>query len=587
MKDIQVFTALDAKTVAAEKLDILLLSTEGAADMATYNDLEKLKAAFPGKKVAAMADKMFNQDNTLADTLIRKVRVAGIENPQNVGGTASRIEIAFGENMPTETLEASTAYYAKIGGKAVVEITTGEEVPVDCTGLAKLFAGTSFEEDGVKFTAAVDDNTVTYTSTTRTAVSGYAESISLYKDADCFEDMGLSGAVVSVSVGKADTTKAENLIAAIEDLRDHNDDWYFILTDVTDPVCVTALCKWAESTEPTEAALGAGVEDHRKFYFGQTNDKEYVNEYGRSVVTYADNLAEWADAAWVGSVGPFWPESVTWKWKVPDGVSVADLRDSERDLLEENRVNFMTAEYKHEYMKNGICGDGNFIDNVLGADYITHQIRENLYEIFIANKKIAYTDDGFALVAAGVFAALNRAVELHIIATDPEDDTGVYTVVIPKRADATDEQARNRQMPDIKWSAQLEVATYDPKKVNLVMNGKIITGFASDSMITIARNEDTVTTKVGVKGDVAYNENANESGTITVTLMGTSSSLPYVRSLALKRKVVSVMIVDANDSASVNVAEERCRVIKPPDITRAKEIGSESVSIFVPSLNYR
>lgn len=86
MKDIQVFTALDAKTVAAEKLDILLLSTEGAADMATYNDLEKLKAAFPGKKVAAMADKMFNQDNTLADTLIRKVRVAGIENPQNVGG---------------------------------------------------------------------------------------------------------------------------------------------------------------------------------------------------------------------------------------------------------------------------------------------------------------------------------------------------------------------------------------------------------------------------------------------------------------------------------------------------------------------
>lgn len=127
-----------------------------------------------------------------------------------------------------------------------------------------------------------------------------------------------------------------------------------------------------------------------------------------------------------------------------------------------------------EDMKNGICGDGNFIDNVLGADYITHQIRENLYEIFIANKKIAYTDDGFALVAAGVFAALNRAVELHIIATDPEDDTGVYTVVIPKRADATDEQARNRQMPDIKWSAQLEGAVHSVKvngTLRVTLNG--------------------------------------------------------------------------------------------------------------------
>ena len=133
----------------------------------------------------------------------------------------------------------------------------------------------------------------------------------------------------------------------------------------------------------------------------------------------------------------------------------------------------------------------------------------------------------------------------------------------------------------------IEIASYDPKKVSVIINGKEITGFGTDSVISVTRNEDIVTTQVGVKGDVAYNENANESGTITVTLMGTSSSLPYVRSLALKRKEVSVMIVDANDSASVNVAEERCRVIKPPDITRAKEIGSESVSIFVPSLNYR
>ena len=129
-------------------------------------------------------------------------------------------------------------------------------------------------------------------------------------------------------------------------------------------------------------------------------------------------------------------------------------------------------------------------------------------------------------------------------------------------------------------ASNIEVASYDPKKVNLVMNGKIITGFASDSMITIARNEDTVTTLVGVKGDVGYSENANESGTITVTLMGTSSSLPYVRSLALKRKAVSLMIVDANDSASVNVAEERCRVIKPlTSPAQRRSVLSRSVSL--------
>ena len=310
---------------------------------------------------------------------------------------------------------------------------------------------------------AAAEKTVVFTSTTRTAISGYTADIGLYKDEDCFESLELGGCDVVITIGTGDVTKEENLVKALEEIRDADDDFYFVLTDVADEDCVTALCRWAEGTEPTEAALGAGVEDHRKFYFGQVTNKEYVNNYGRSAVVYTDDPSEWADAAWVGSVGPFWPESVTWKWKVPDGISVAYLRDSERDTLEENRVNFMTAEYKHEYMKNGICGDGNFIDNVLGADYITYQMRENLYTIFLQNPKIGYTDAGFSIVASGVFSALNRAVDLHIIAKDPEDGVGVYTVTVPKRKDATDEQARNRVMPDIEWEAQLEGAVHSAK----------------------------------------------------------------------------------------------------------------------------
>ena len=183
---------------------------------------------------------------------------------------------------------------------------------------------------------AAAEKTVVFTSTTRTAISGYTADIGLYKDEDCFESLELGGCDVVITIGTGDVTKEENLVKALEEIRDADDDFYFVLTDVTDEDCVTALCKWAEGTEPTEAALGAGVEDHRKFYFGQVTNKEYVNNYGRSAVVYTDDPSEWADAAWVGSVGPFWPESVTWKWKVPDGISVAYLRDSERDTLEEN-----------------------------------------------------------------------------------------------------------------------------------------------------------------------------------------------------------------------------------------------------------
>lgn len=133
----------------------------------------------------------------------------------------------------------------------------------------------------------------------------------------------------------------------------------------------------------------------------------------------------------------------------------------------------------------------------------------------------------------------------------------------------------------------IEIASYDPKKVNVNINGKIITGFSPDGVINVVRNEDIVTPTVGTKGDVTYNENANESVQVTLHLLGSSSSLPFLRSLAVKRKEIRLTITDANDAGAVQFAEERCRIIKPPDLAKAKEIGSTDINIFVPTLNYR
>ncbi|RHV86250.1 DUF3277 family protein [Clostridium sp. OF09-36] len=133
----------------------------------------------------------------------------------------------------------------------------------------------------------------------------------------------------------------------------------------------------------------------------------------------------------------------------------------------------------------------------------------------------------------------------------------------------------------------MEITSYDVKKVNVSVNGSIITGFAADSLITITKNEDAVTTEVGCQGDVVYSENANESGTVQLTLAGTSSSVSKFRSLAASRKEVSLMVSDSNDSDSIKVSAQRCRVVKMPDVTRGKTAGSVQVSIFVPNLQIR
>ena len=347
--DVIVVVDIDAKPKGVETLDILLLSTEGKKDMKTYRDLTVINTDYPGKKVAAMAAAMFNQGKTtLATTLIRKVRIAGIEAP----------------------------------------------------------------------------------------------------------------------VGDDEKAKATALVAAVEEIREKDDDWYILLTDQTSPEAVEALAAWAEASEPTEAELGAGIEDHRKLYFGQTSKKEGNPSNARAIVVYADQdklQTEWADAAYLGNVGPFYPQSVTWKFKRPQGISVPDLTAAERDALAEQYVTFLTVEYKREYVKNGSCLDGEFIDVQIGADYIAKTMRDNLYDIFLNNATIGYTDEGFSIVADGVYKALNRAVDLGIIARDPESRQGVYNVDVPKRSEATDEQARSRQMPDIAWEALLEGAVHSVK----------------------------------------------------------------------------------------------------------------------------
>ena len=131
------------------------------------------------------------------------------------------------------------------------------------------------------------------------------------------------------------------------------------------------------------------------------------------------------------------------------------------------------------------------------------------------------------------------------------------------------------------------VTTYDPQKVNVIVDGRVITGFASDGVVTLTRNSDSVTPAVGAKGDVAYSENADETGTVAITLMSTSASLSYLRGLEAKRKMVTVSVQDVNDNDAFVMSCDNCRVLKIPDAARTKEQGTVTINIYVPFMVLR
>lgn len=124
--------------------------------------------------------------------------------------------------------------------------------------------------------------------------------------------------------------------------------------------------------------------------------------------------------------------------------------------------------------------------------------------------------------------------------------------------------------------------TYDPLKVNITYNNRQLRMFG-DSMFTLARDEDNVTLKKGVKGDSTYILNANKAGKLTITLQQDSPDVAFLEQCAERNVMANLAITDANDSGSMFFAQN-VMVSKLPDRARAKEAADVTIIFLIPDI---
>ncbi len=118
--------------------------------------------------------------------------------------------------------------------------------------------------------------------------------------------------------------------------------------------------------------------------------------------------------------------------------------------------------------------------------------------------------------------------------------------------------------------------TYNPKKVLVSFAGRILTGFADGSFITVSRNGDSFTLAVGSDGEAARAANADRSGTVALTLMQTSQSNDQLSNLLATDELSNLgtgalFIKDASGRTLVSAVEAWIR--KPADVEFSKELG--------------
>lgn len=124
--------------------------------------------------------------------------------------------------------------------------------------------------------------------------------------------------------------------------------------------------------------------------------------------------------------------------------------------------------------------------------------------------------------------------------------------------------------------------TYDPMKVNITYNNRQLRMFG-DRMFTLARDEDNVTLKKGVKGDSTYILNANKAGKLTITLQQDSPDVAFLEQCAERNVMANLAITDANDSGSMFFAQN-VMVSKLPDRERAKEAADVTIIFLIPDI---
>lgn len=263
-------------------------------------------------------------------------------------------------------------------------------------------------------------------------------------------------AIYNVTRDPATPTPTE-LTNALNTIIASNNDWYFLILTSRDSADIEEVGAWVNANEKLFGIC-----------MGSSDDSVTV----ANITTVAANLAsdrcfilahkdpsKFADAAWIGKMGPKQPGSATWKFKNLNGITDAGYNTTEISNLESGNVNTYIEKFGVLQTTEGKTTSGTYIDITRSKDWLKARMEEAVMAVLINNDKIPYDDTGIILIADAIKSVLKQGVVNGVIAKD-EAGNGLFSISVPKRADIPTNDKANRKLPDINWTATLAGAIH-------------------------------------------------------------------------------------------------------------------------------
>ena len=125
-----------------------------------------------------------------------------------------------------------------------------------------------------------------------------------------------------------------------------------------------------------------------------------------------------------------------------------------------------------------------------------------------------------------------------------------------------------------------EVKTYNPAKVNVIIDRSFVTGFADDSFIQTEKDEDNYEVYVGSQGEVSRSKKLHPVGRFTVTLKQTSPFNEKLSKLAKSDRMFPAYVVDRNTQGAI-IGGNYGWIEKDADYERSNEVEEVEWTIVV------
>ena len=296
-----------------------------------------------------------------------------------------------------------------------------------------------------------------YASLTEMTADGWVSGDDVYKAARAV--FSQNPRPTSVIVGRRDAGDAD-WAAALNAIQLENDAWYAIVM-----VPAVALERDDEIIE-----IAAWTETAKKIFFAQsdtagiisgasTTDVAYLLKaagYDRTALVYRANakLAEFAEAGWVGEGLPFDPGSSTWSYKTLAGITPDTLTTTAKTATHTKNANTYTLVAGANITEQGKVASGEWIDVIIGIDWLTARLQETVYSALVNNRKIPYDDAGITVVAGLVQGVLEEAARKGVL------QLSSIVLTVPKYADIPTNDKNARRLPDVTFTALLQGAIH-------------------------------------------------------------------------------------------------------------------------------